>query len=238
MLVPPVGYHLVNLIIHICTSLFVWRLVTLILSTPAAKGNGIAEHKELVASGCSLLFLTHPVQTQAVTYIVQRYASLAALFYLSSVSLYVKARLVQSKTRFLFFAISGCTAILGFFTKEIVFTLPFSLLLVEVYFFSGGIKNLTILRSRWFWLAVVIFVVFFSLFLWFPRFIYQRYSMRKHLPVLLSFYTTPTVLSFLFILFLIGTAVMLFSRHLLVSFGIMRRVIQRKLFGFIPRLST
>jgi len=43
----------------------------------------------------ALVFVVHPIQTQAVTYIVQRYASLAAFFYMGSVLFYLKARIRQ-----------------------------------------------------------------------------------------------------------------------------------------------
>jgi len=43
----------------------------------------------------ALIFAAHPIQTQAVTYTVQRYTSLAALFYMTSVFLYIKGRLRQ-----------------------------------------------------------------------------------------------------------------------------------------------
>jgi len=43
----------------------------------------------------ALIFVAHPIQTQAVTYTVQRYASMAAMFYFLSILWYVKARLIQ-----------------------------------------------------------------------------------------------------------------------------------------------
>ncbi|MEJ2697445.1 MAG: hypothetical protein P8013_12460, partial [Candidatus Sulfobium sp.] len=47
----------------------------------------------LIAFFAALLFVVHPVQTQAVTYIVQRFTSLAAMFYLLSVVFYINGRL-------------------------------------------------------------------------------------------------------------------------------------------------
>ena len=43
----------------------------------------------------ALIFVAHPIQTQAVTYIVQRFASMAAMFYLAAVFFYLKARMIQ-----------------------------------------------------------------------------------------------------------------------------------------------
>jgi tetratricopeptide (TPR) repeat protein len=50
----------------------------------------------MMALSVALIFVAHPVQTQAVTYTVQRYASMAAMFYFTSVLFYLKARLIQT----------------------------------------------------------------------------------------------------------------------------------------------
>ena len=106
------GYHVVNLLIHLVTALLVYALLRLTFRTPYFQGDTALDVQ--VAQSCrltpqpsslqlqpssfiplfaALLFVVHPVQTQAVTYIVQRMASLATMFYLLSVVLYVKARL-------------------------------------------------------------------------------------------------------------------------------------------------
>jgi len=43
----------------------------------------------------ALIFVAHPIQTQAVTYTVQRYTSMAAMFYFLSVICYLKGRIMQ-----------------------------------------------------------------------------------------------------------------------------------------------
>ncbi len=74
------GYHLVNLVIHLISGIAVWWFILLTFSTPAVKGREIARHANHIAFLGSLIFVAHPVQTEAVTYIYQRTASLAALF--------------------------------------------------------------------------------------------------------------------------------------------------------------
>jgi Tfp pilus assembly protein PilF len=136
------GYHLVNLIIHICASLLVMWFVYLTFATPEVKDAPPAAHKKSIAFLAALLFAVHPVQTQAVTYMVQRLASLAALFYLATLCLYIKGRLLQQagaarNFSMSFFSAAAVTAIIGMFTKETVFTLPFAILLYEFYFFRS-----------------------------------------------------------------------------------------------------
>ncbi|MGZ6224600.1 MAG: tetratricopeptide repeat protein, partial [Syntrophales bacterium] len=87
------GYHLVNLAIHIANALLVWWLVMLTMATPLMRAQPISRHKGAMALFAALLFVSHPLATKSVTYIVQRLASLATLFYLLSLALYVKGRL-------------------------------------------------------------------------------------------------------------------------------------------------
>ncbi len=143
-----VGYHIVNLLIHLGSALFVYWLVVLTFRTPYFSGyvqqpaDGFFDSRRFVALFTALLFVSHPVQTQAVTYIVQRYASLATLFYLLSLVMYIKSRLSESpKTRYAFYALSFVAAVLSMKTKEISFTLPVMILLYEFMFFRGDIKK-------------------------------------------------------------------------------------------------
>ena len=132
------GFHLVNWLIHILASFCVWWLVMLILSSPKLKDEPISQDKNVVGFFIALLFLSHPIQTQAVTYIIQRFASLATLFYLSSVCFYIKGRLEvgESHRRIVYWAVSAMAAVLGMMTKQIVITLPLAILLIEFYFFK------------------------------------------------------------------------------------------------------
>src|SRR4030067_1198502 len=70
------GYHAVNLAIHIINAALAYLLL---LYTLRLTGSGEATARRLSAL-IALLFAAHPVQTQAVTYIVQRMESLTSLF--------------------------------------------------------------------------------------------------------------------------------------------------------------
>src|SRR3990167_5669134 len=133
------GYHLFNLIVHLGSAFLVWWLALLTLSTPRMKDEKISDHGDLIALFIGLLFVAHPIQTQAVTYIIQRAASLAALFYLASLCLYVKSRALDRGIRNplirkFYYGGSLVTAVLAMFTKEMSITLPFMLLLYEYCF--------------------------------------------------------------------------------------------------------
>jgi tetratricopeptide (TPR) repeat protein len=157
------GYHLVNLVIHMITGLLLYLLVktTLLLSwgtdrdasilkPPAAGSEPAYGWRSLDPSWVSFwaasLWLVHPVQTQSVTYIVQRMNSMATLFCVLSLLLYARGRISQ-KLRFnpsrrpsthpyVLFAGSLVGGLLAFGSKETAATLPFFILLYELYFFQ------------------------------------------------------------------------------------------------------
>ncbi|MDD5583417.1 MAG: phospholipid carrier-dependent glycosyltransferase [Candidatus Marinimicrobia bacterium] len=129
------GYHEVNLMIHCCNALLVFWLVLQILQRLKEKKAITLKDSDisLIAFFTGLLFAIHPIQTQAVTYIVQRMASLAALFYLLAVNCYLKGRssLQKSNHAWIWFVLAGISGLLGLFTKQIVFTFPFMILMLE-----------------------------------------------------------------------------------------------------------
>ena len=129
------GYHMVNLVLHIFNALLVWRLITLLFRTPQLAGKQISTYSASIAFFTAWLFVAHPVMTEAVTYIVQRFVLLSSFFYLFSLILFIQGTLTDKrKTKYLFFAGSFISAVLSFFTKETAYTLPLMLFLVWFFF--------------------------------------------------------------------------------------------------------
>jgi len=129
------GYHLVNILIHIMAGIFLYFFVKTTLSIPWLRSSygPYAWIPFFTAS----IWLLHPIQSQSVTYIVQRMNSLAATFYILALLLYAKARVSVKKgeKRALF---AGCifAGILALGSKEIAGTLPIFIVLYEWYFFQ------------------------------------------------------------------------------------------------------
>ena len=164
-----IGYHAVNLAIHILNAIFVYFLVALTFETPffasannhtqedlhGLKDTGVLLLPRPIAFFSGLFFVAHPLATQSVTYIVQRYTSLAALFFLLSLLCYIKGRLLtqqrisdatlKKRTGFanplILFVLSLLSAILAMKTKEIAFTLPLVIVLYEISFFKAPLKK-------------------------------------------------------------------------------------------------
>jgi hypothetical protein len=88
----PTFHRAVNVAIHILGALLVLALTLAAFQAPRLKGSALAPQVWAVGLVAGLLFVAHPIQTQAVTYIVQRLASLATLFYLLAALLYVRWR--------------------------------------------------------------------------------------------------------------------------------------------------
>lgn len=135
--IDPAGYHTVNLAIHVGSALLVLALAWLLLRAP---GLGAGERGgRLLPVLAALLFAVHPVQTQAVTYVVQRFASLATMLYLLAVVLYLAHRLGQSgPARWAAYGGALAATVAAMFTKEIAFTIPLALVLCEAVAFRGA----------------------------------------------------------------------------------------------------
>lgn len=132
------GYHLFNIAAHILASFLVYELGRLTFKTPTLLKSFSAKNAEWVSLLAAIVFLTHPIQTQAVTYIWQRAASLATAFYLLTLVCYAKARLEGSRMAY---GTAVVCAILGMLTKEITITLPFAVLLYEFFFLGKPGEN-------------------------------------------------------------------------------------------------
>lgn len=126
------GFHLVNILIHVLAALVLFGVVrrTLLLS-----GNNrpwVAPASFLVALAWGL----HPLQTESVTYVIQRIESLAALLYL--LTLYGAIRARVSNHVLFWSVISVISCALGMLTKETVSTAPVVVLLYDAVFSAGA----------------------------------------------------------------------------------------------------
>jgi tetratricopeptide (TPR) repeat protein len=138
------GYHIVNTAIHMATAFFLFLAIRLLFQTPNLKG----PHREsvyFVALLSAVLWAAHPIQIQAVTYIVQRMASMAALFSVIAIYCYLRARLRTSfPSRLILFILCGIAYLFAVFSKNNALILPVSLLLLEFVFF----KDLGLAKTR------------------------------------------------------------------------------------------
>jgi len=278
------GYHLFNLIIHLVTGIFVWWLVLLTFSTPVLARSECRRVKDedrilstkyyvpctesrisptAIALFCALLFIVHPIQTESVTYIVQRATSLATFFYIFSLCLYVKSRLSKFKISIInhqvlstkyhvpcYYIGSLLTAVLGMFTKQIVITLPFMILLYEFFFLKDKTKKIDwkyitpfLLCSLIIPLTTIIMqkgnlsgltketetisrthylLTQFRVLITYIRllFIPINQNVDYDYPIIKSLWNIPVLSSAIFLVFILFAGIFLFHRYRLISFSI------------------
>jgi len=141
------GYHLVNIVIHMLAASFLFSTLILLFQTRPLKECD-PNTVYFVALLSSAIWAIHPIQIQAVTYIVQRMASLAALFYIIAIFSFVKARLSSLFLYRLAFSCLCCMCyLLAIGAKNNAILLPLSLLLIEFIFFRDLAQRQTQVRA-------------------------------------------------------------------------------------------
>lgn len=136
----PTGYHLLNLALHLIAACGVFALAAALCATPRLRGRWTPGGALVLATTAALLFAVHPIQTEAVTYIIQRSTVMAAALYIWAVVCFVRGRnraagVAPGAARPLYVA----TAVLGvaaLLSKENAATLPLVLLAAEWIFFT------------------------------------------------------------------------------------------------------
>ncbi len=154
----PVGYRLVNILIHILTALVLFFVIRGLLRTPNMRG-AYSGQEGGIALLAALLWALNPIHTQAVVYIVQRMASLACFFYLTGIWCFLLARTSATfLRRLLFYSLTGVSLCAGLGSKENVILLPVALILLEFTFFADWDKPSVRRRAR-FLVAISLLVV-------------------------------------------------------------------------------
>ena len=131
-----VGFRLLNLIIHVISGILLYFFIRATFRTPALQSWDM--NARWISFFAAAIWMVHPLQTQSISYIVQRMNSLAAMFYILSFLLYVHFRMNRQK-RSKGWLLIGCilAGILALGSKENAATLPFFIILYEWYFFEN-----------------------------------------------------------------------------------------------------
>lgn len=174
------GYHILNIVLHALNGLLLYFFFIQTLAiTKKANGSKFFHESSrqnnktlLISFLAALLWVVHPLHTNSVTYIVQRYNSMAAFFYLSGMLCYIRGRttlvarkkafisgpsekvasMPQSKRRLrqlplVWFFTSIVFAILAFGSKQNAVMLPIMIALYEIFFFQSF--RLSIILRYW-----------------------------------------------------------------------------------------
>jgi protein O-mannosyl-transferase len=142
---PLVVFHTTNLLIHVCCGLLLYGIVRRNLSNRDFWGDRFAGSARWLGAAVGMLWVTHPLNTESVTYIVQRTEALASLFYLWVIYCLIR-RAEGGGWGWELAGVLGCA--LGMGSKEMMVTGPVMALLYDRTFLSGSFKGALKVRGR------------------------------------------------------------------------------------------
>lgn len=146
------SYHLLNLIIHIVGAVFLFGIAKEALRSDAVR----ARHATVIAAGIASLWAVHPLQTQAVTYVIQRCESLLGMCVL--MSLYFAIRSMKSDKPLPWQIGSIAVFLVGVWVKEAIFTIPVLVLLYD-FVINGKSAKASVKRNRLLYLGYALCLV-------------------------------------------------------------------------------
>lgn len=128
----PRWYRAVNIVIHALNSVLVFALLRLLLWTGGGSPAPPHGSRAFIPTVAALLFAAHPLATESVTYIVQRFTSLSAFFFLLTLCVFFAALRAASRRRAAVLKAAAVASLLaGMFTKECTFTAPVVAVLLD-----------------------------------------------------------------------------------------------------------
>ena len=132
------GYHVLNVAIHILAGWVLFGIVRRTLLRPGLRERFGAAAFPL-ATAVAVLWTVHPLQTESVTYVVQRAESLMGLFYF--LTLYCFIRGSESAKSGWWYSLCMVACVLGMMTKEVMISAPLIVLLYDRTFVEGSFGN-------------------------------------------------------------------------------------------------
>ena len=153
------SYHLLNIAIHLGAALTLLGILRRTLDrlgnreappNPVIRSDRFSGGATWVAFSIALLWAVHPLQTESVTYVIQRAESLMGLFYLLTLYCFIRATEAcilelraphtGRRLRFVWFSLSIGACLLGMASKEITYSAPLIVLLYDRAFVAGSLR--------------------------------------------------------------------------------------------------
>jgi Flp pilus assembly protein TadD len=182
----PWSYHVFNLAIHACAALVLFGIVRRTLQGRRLRER-FGAHANDLAAAIAILWAVHPMQTESVTYVIQRMESLMGLFLL--LTLYCVIRGHDSPRRLWWYAGAAACCALGMGTKEGMAIAPIIVLLYDRVFLADSWADLSHQRSRLYaglaatWLILISLIVINkargSALMGFPAVSWWRYAQNQ-----------------------------------------------------------
>jgi protein O-mannosyl-transferase len=194
------GYHVVNFSIHYLAAIFLFLFLYNTLQLPLLKDkyNNTAYPVALLSA---LFWAINPVWVTSVTYIVQRMASLAGLFYIMSMYFYLKGRTTDKfNSSVFFFILCILTGLASVLSKENAAMLPVSIFLYDLLLVRGAGKDSIKKYLKIFFLPAAIIIIAAFIYVDLSA-IFDDYKMRDFTPVQRMLTEPRVILFYLSLLF-------------------------------------
>ncbi|HEY1067038.1 MAG TPA: tetratricopeptide repeat protein, partial [Pirellulales bacterium] len=141
----PGPYHVVNIFIHVTAALLLYDLTRMALRTPRL-APWFGREAPALAAAIAVLWAVHPLQTQSVTYVVQRTESLMGMFFLLTFWLTARGALGPRSESLGFYIGAVVACWLGAFTKEVMIVAPLTLLLFDFTILANDWREVVLRR--------------------------------------------------------------------------------------------
>ncbi len=132
------SYHLINLIIHVAAA---WTLLGILRRTLPRAGAWAGDKTTALTFVIALLWTVHPLQTESVTYVVQRAESLMSLFYLLTLYCFIRYTGLSAGKGRLWAGLAFVSCLAGMATKEVMISAPLMVFVYDRTFLSGTFRE-------------------------------------------------------------------------------------------------
>lgn len=144
----PRWYRLLNVVVHFASAWLLAGLVLVLGRKLASQGRLPSESVPFIAAVAALLFAAHPLATESVTYVIQRFTSMGTLFLLLALVLYFVSFEPSKRLWRIGLRSSAVIALLaGHLTKENTAAAPLLAVVIDAFVFQMGV--VAALRRSW-----------------------------------------------------------------------------------------
>jgi len=158
-----VSYHVVNLAIHIMAGLLLYGVIRRSLLRPLFLGR-YDRNALQIAAFIAAIWVAHPLQTESVTYICQRYESMMGMFLLLCLYCFIRGiDAGEMKNAWMSLSVVACA--LGMGSKEGMLVAPVVIFLYDYIFVTSPIRELLRTRSRYYFALLLTLLILVFLFL-------------------------------------------------------------------------
>lgn len=127
------GYHMLNILFHLMSTVLIYFFFMGILSSQPFR-DSLGSKPDSLACVIAGIFALHPIQTQAVTYVIQRAEVLASLLYLLSLLFLIRFSDSYGKKSLAFWLLAALSFFAGWLSKQVVITAPAVFFLYVLFF--------------------------------------------------------------------------------------------------------